>query len=393
MKDSVIKYINELEGFKTAIKNLHWSSSNMNVHKLFDDIADSVSNIQDEVSEMEQGLHGQIAKNTLKPIQYTIESDTKFLTDILDKTKTFYNTIKDDEYIGIRSSIESFIGELNKYQYLMKLSLKENLIKKFKGETLNEAFKSKKLDALNRQHGGLDWGAYNASELTDDEIGDTFERGGRHFNSNHDITFKDGSGVHVNPTKAHRNINNGFRMTPDKEGYDRHAELTRRNHWSGRELPRDEYWSRNPHYNNLKWGFKNVENGKHKLHHSWKDNFKPGEKTDQGHFMSYDGQGEGYGSYGGEEEFGTGMNHRLSKVDHAKDWYNMKNMDRQQKRDYLERKYKGKLHPALYHDFENENTKKDKQNTLRLTENQLHDIIKESVKKVLKEGKNGMPKR
>lgn len=275
----------------------------------------------------------------------------------------------------------------------MKLCLKENIIKRLKNKKLNEAFKSKKLDALNRQHGGLDWGAYNASELTDDEIGDTFERGGRHFNSNHDITFKDGSGVHINPTKAHRNINNGFRMTPDKEGYDRHMELTRRNHWSGRELPSDEYWSRNPHYNRLKMGFGNVENGKHKLHHSWKDNFRPGERDSQGNFMNMSGNGDGPGSYGGEEQLGTGMNHRLSTVDHAKDWYNMKNMDRQQKRDYLERKYKGKLHPALYHDFENENTKKDKQNTLRLTENQLHNIIKESVKKVLKEGDWDTPKR
>lgn len=389
MKESVINFINKLEGFKTAIKNLHWSSSNMSEHKLFDDIAETFSNFQDEISEMEQGLHGQTEKNKLKPTSYTISNSKKFITDVLSDTKDFYSTIDDENYIGIRSAVENFIGELNKYQYLLTLTIKEEIVKRLKNEPLNEAFNSKKLDTLNRQHGGLDWGKYNASELTDDEIGDTFERGDRHFRSDHDITFKDGSGVHVNPTKAHRNINNGFHMTPDKEGYDRHMELTRRNHWSGRELPRDEYRSRNPHYNRLKLGFNNVEDGKHRLHHTWKDNFKPGEYTEDGYFMNHNGMGVGYGSYGGEEELGTGMNHRLSTLDHAKDWYNMKNMDRQQKRDYLERKYKGKLHPALYHDFENENTKKDMKNTIRLTEAQLHRVIKETVNRILKEGKFG----
>lgn len=126
MKDSVITFINKLEGFKTAIKNLHWSSSNMSEHKLFDDIASSVSDIQDEVSEMEQGLHGQIEKNKLHPTSYTIEGSKKFLDDLKSETKTFYDSIDGDEYIGIRSSVESFLGEIDKYKYLMNLCLKED---------------------------------------------------------------------------------------------------------------------------------------------------------------------------------------------------------------------------------------------------------------------------
>lgn len=62
MKNNIMKFINDCEGWKTYIKNSHWSSSNMNEHKLFDDIADSVSEIQDMVAEIAQGLYGQIKR-------------------------------------------------------------------------------------------------------------------------------------------------------------------------------------------------------------------------------------------------------------------------------------------------------------------------------------------
>lgn len=130
MKENIINFVNVLEGYKTAIKNLHWSSSNMSEHKLFDDIASSVSNVQDEISEIEQGLHGQIEKNKLKPIPYEIKSSKEFLSDLLDKTNDFHKTIENEEYIGMRSSVESFLGEINKFQYLLNLCLKESLKRK-----------------------------------------------------------------------------------------------------------------------------------------------------------------------------------------------------------------------------------------------------------------------
>lgn len=128
-----MKYINQLEGFKTAIKNQHWSSKNMSMHKLFDDIADSVSDIQDTVSEECQGIHGRIEQNELSPISYTIEGEQKFLDDMLSASKEFYNSIQEgDEYIGVRSEMETFIGEISKFKYLMDLCLKESFKRNFK---------------------------------------------------------------------------------------------------------------------------------------------------------------------------------------------------------------------------------------------------------------------
>lgn len=138
MKENVLNFLNKCEGWKTAIKNSHWSSENLSEHKLFDEIADSLSDIEDVTAEIEQGLHGKINKNELKPTSYTIEGSKKIISDILKDTEDFYSSIKEgEEYIGMRSEIEAFIGELNKYQYLMGLALKEDFKRNF-NKKLNE---------------------------------------------------------------------------------------------------------------------------------------------------------------------------------------------------------------------------------------------------------------
>jgi DNA-binding ferritin-like protein len=138
MKSNVILIINKLRGYSTAIKNLHWSANSMSEHKLCDDIADSISDNEDEISEGAQGLYGQIAKNEVKAIPYTISSTKEMLNDLLKDINEFYDTIKDgDELTGIRSVVENFISEINKFQYLIGLCIKEDFKRKIKNK-LNE---------------------------------------------------------------------------------------------------------------------------------------------------------------------------------------------------------------------------------------------------------------
>lgn len=130
MQEKIINYINQLHGYTTAIKNLHWSSSTMSEHKLCDDIADSIASNEDEIAEICQGIYGQIGKNELKPIQYTISNTKSMLNDLLKDTEAFYEKIEGNEFIGLRSVIENFLGEINKFQYLIKLCLKEDMKKR-----------------------------------------------------------------------------------------------------------------------------------------------------------------------------------------------------------------------------------------------------------------------
>jgi hypothetical protein len=127
MRKNVMAYINKLQGYRTAIKNLHWSANNMSEHKLVDDIDSSVSSIQDKVAEIAQGIYGQIAMNELKPKGYEITSTKKMLKDLLRDTQSFLKQMDKDELVGIRSEIETFVGEINQFIYLEQLCLKEDL--------------------------------------------------------------------------------------------------------------------------------------------------------------------------------------------------------------------------------------------------------------------------
>lgn len=138
MKTNIINYINKLQGYKTAIKNLHWSSKHMSEHKLLDDIADSVANNQDEIAEMCQGLYGKIKLNELKPKRYNITNSKKMLLDMLRDTKSFYSSIKGRDLSGVRSVVETFIGEINKFVYLMEMCIKEDIKRNLKAN-LNES--------------------------------------------------------------------------------------------------------------------------------------------------------------------------------------------------------------------------------------------------------------
>lgn len=147
MKTNILNYINKLQGYKTAIKNLHWSSKHMSEHKLLDEIADSVANNQDEIAEMCQGLYGKIKINELKPKRYKITNSKKMLFDLLRDTKSFNSSIKGRELTGVRSVVESFIGEINKFVYLMDMCIKEDIKRNFK-TSLNES-KNTQLIAIN----------------------------------------------------------------------------------------------------------------------------------------------------------------------------------------------------------------------------------------------------
>lgn len=125
MKKEHIEYINFIEGIKTTIKNTHWSSVNNSEHVRMDEFADIIAEYEDTIAEEFQGIEGQVDDNEVKPISYTYSNPKKLLNDVKEKTIELYKTLENDiEYIGIRSEIESFIHEINKYKYLFKLALR-----------------------------------------------------------------------------------------------------------------------------------------------------------------------------------------------------------------------------------------------------------------------------
>lgn len=129
MKAIVLKFVNKLEGYKTAVKNLHWNSKNMSQHKLFDDVAESLADFQDKVSEVEQSMSGRLPMNKLSGTKYTISSPQQMLKDLFNDVMAFYKGLErlGDDYIGMRSDCESYLSDIQRQQYLLDFTLKEEL--------------------------------------------------------------------------------------------------------------------------------------------------------------------------------------------------------------------------------------------------------------------------
>lgn len=142
MNSKVLSFVNKLEGYKTAIKELHWDADNMSQHELCDKIADGIAEFQDTVSEVEQSITGKLATGKLKPVSYKVTSLKKFVEDVLDATNTFYKSLEDegDNYTGMRSDCESFLSEMQRNLYLVNFTMKEDLKRRLSNR-INEGYK------------------------------------------------------------------------------------------------------------------------------------------------------------------------------------------------------------------------------------------------------------
>jgi len=142
MNKIVLDFVNKLEGYKTAIKQLHWDAKNMSQHELCDDIASSIADFQDTVSEVEQSITGNLKVNSLKPTAYKIKDLKSFVQDVLDSTNTFYKKVKGmgDTYVGMASDCESFLSDMQRKLYLVNFTIKEELKRRLKAE-ISEGYK------------------------------------------------------------------------------------------------------------------------------------------------------------------------------------------------------------------------------------------------------------
>lgn len=134
MNSKILSFVNKCEGWKTAIKELHWDSKNLSQHKLCDDIADRIADFQDQVSEVEQSISGNLPFNKLKGTPYNVIGLKSFVEDVISDAKKFLKQLEKmgDDYVGMKSDCESFISDMQRNLYLVNFTLKENMKKRIK---------------------------------------------------------------------------------------------------------------------------------------------------------------------------------------------------------------------------------------------------------------------
>ena len=118
-----INFLNQLEGWKTKCKNLHWAAPKKNIQVYLDEFLDVLSNYQDGLAEEYQGILGKMQPNAIKGIPSDTLNASDFINEVKYKTLEFYKKLPQDvEYKGIVSECETFIHNINKYKYLFSLT-------------------------------------------------------------------------------------------------------------------------------------------------------------------------------------------------------------------------------------------------------------------------------
>lgn len=144
MNNKILSFVNKCEGWKTAIKELHWDSKNLSQHKLCDDIADRIADFQDQVSEVEQSISGNLPFNKLKGTPYKVIGLKPFVEDVIADAKSFLKELEKmgDDYVGMKSDCESFISDMQRNLYLVNFTLKESMKERIKGILSEKMYKN-----------------------------------------------------------------------------------------------------------------------------------------------------------------------------------------------------------------------------------------------------------
>lgn len=117
-----INFLNQLEGWKTKCKNLHWAAPKKNIHVYLDEFLDIMSDYQDGLAEEYQGLLGHMQPNAIRGTVSNALNAIDFIKEVKDRTIEFYNKIPNESsFAGIKSECETFIHNILKYKYLFEL--------------------------------------------------------------------------------------------------------------------------------------------------------------------------------------------------------------------------------------------------------------------------------
>lgn len=117
-----ISFLNQLEGWKTKCKNLHWAAPKKNIHVYLDEFLDILSDYQDGLAEGYMGILGKMQPNVIKGTVSDTLNAMDFIEEVKAGTLSFYDKIPQETvYKGITSECETFIQNINKYRYLFGL--------------------------------------------------------------------------------------------------------------------------------------------------------------------------------------------------------------------------------------------------------------------------------
>ena len=122
-KEKLVEALNKIEGFKTRIKELHWSSPSHSLHIIIDEFSSEIADFEDSLAENSIALLDFVYPGDLNP---TLPEETEF-ESLLEAVRALLSGLKTDcseelYWSGVVNIIDDFWTTTNRYIYLTKIS-------------------------------------------------------------------------------------------------------------------------------------------------------------------------------------------------------------------------------------------------------------------------------
>ena len=118
----ILNLENEFQGINTRLKELHFSSQTMSIHRLIDDFTDEFREFEDAIMENAQALWGFIKPGDLNPVLPDALEFEELLVDLRGKLTKVKIEAKDNlMWTGIINRVDDFFETVNSYIYQIKI--------------------------------------------------------------------------------------------------------------------------------------------------------------------------------------------------------------------------------------------------------------------------------
>lgn len=123
--DTLTGLINKIEGFQTRLRELHWNTGPIPIHKLIDEFQDELGEFEDAAVENAVPFVGFFEIGTLKP---TLPDESTF-SDVLEGIRGLVISYKREigdslMWSGSINIIDDFLSTINRFIYLVKIEKK-----------------------------------------------------------------------------------------------------------------------------------------------------------------------------------------------------------------------------------------------------------------------------
>lgn len=121
-KEELVDVLNKLEGHKTRLKELHWSSPSRSFHVIIDEFSSEIAEFEDALAENSIALLDFVFPGDLNPVlpqEKDFESELEAIRAILSGIKA---DCSETYWSGVVNLVDDFWTTVNKYIYLAKIT-------------------------------------------------------------------------------------------------------------------------------------------------------------------------------------------------------------------------------------------------------------------------------